>query len=248
MALQGEVDGHIVVLCNVFDPVEKAAREAFYSGLTSIQFPFIAHLYIGGDFNCTSYSVHDRSFTSAASAHDSPALRRLLTKWCLMDSIQQCMPEASDEIGIMNFHKRYHTYSYSLPGLRRATSRLDRWYVSDTARLWVTSTELDTFGLSGDHKGVILHLRNPENPVRIKREPRVFPVQPYAAHRVDKYVRVELAYFEFEMERENYNAATAADAWDKLKHKIVLGIFRHKKAAKKIPEKYVSQKAETFVS
>ncbi|CAI5724392.1 unnamed protein product [Peronospora destructor] len=34
------------------------------------------------------------------------------------------------------------------------------------------------------------------------------------------------------MVEEDYTAEKAADAWDKLKHKIVLGILRHKKAAK----------------
>ena len=105
------------------------------------------------------------------------------------------MTEASDAAGIIDFHKRYYMYSCALPRLSRATGRLDRWYVSETARSWATATELDKYGLSGDHKGVILHLSNPANPVRIEREPRVFPVQPYATERVDKYVRTELATF-----------------------------------------------------
>ena len=98
----------------------------------------------------------------------SPALRKLLDKWCLTDSTQQSMPEASDAAGIIDFHKRYHTYSYSLLGLSRATSRLDRSYESDTARLWATATELDTYRLSGDRMGVILYLRNQANPVHIE--------------------------------------------------------------------------------
>ena len=91
-------------------------------------------MYLGDDFNSTLHPEHDRSFTAPART------RRLLDKWCVTDSIQQCMPEASDAAGIMGFPKRYHTYSCSLPGLSRATSRLDRRYVTDTARLWATAT------------------------------------------------------------------------------------------------------------
>ena len=59
MALQGAVDGHPVVLCNVYAIAEKAAREAFYSGLANIQFPSAAHMHLGGDFNSTHHPKHD---------------------------------------------------------------------------------------------------------------------------------------------------------------------------------------------
>ena len=107
----------------------------------------------------------------------------------MTDSIEQCIT------GIMGFYKIPYVFVFT-PGLSRASSRLDMWYVSDIARLWASATELDTYGLSGDHKGVILHLRNPDDAVRLKQEPRVFPVQPYATEHVDKYVRCELAAFE----------------------------------------------------
>ena len=76
------------------------------------------------------------------------------------------MPEVSDAEGIIDFRKRYHTNSYLLPGLSRASSRLGRWYVSDTARLWAMATELDTYGLSGDHLGVILGAYQVRTPLR----------------------------------------------------------------------------------
>ena len=50
---------------------------------------------------------------------------------------------------------------------------------------------------------------------------------------MDKYVPFELANFEFELEGGNYNAEQAADAWDNLKHKVVVGILRPKKQSRR---------------
>ena len=71
---------------------------------------------------------------------------------------------------------------------------------------------------------VNLHLRNPDNPVRIKREPQVFPAQSYATELVDKYVRYELAAFGAELERTDLIAEEVVDAWDKLKQLSFFGI------------------------
>lgn len=164
------------------------------------------------------YPVHKRSFSSAASTHDSPSFRRLLDKWFLTDFIHHCMPKVLDSIGVMDFHEVPYVLVFDARG--SVVQSFGLIHESNLARLWATATLLDTYGLSGIVSGRYLTYFNPDNPVLIEREPRVFLDQPYATARVELYVRSELDTFELYLESVECSAEKAADAWDILKLKI----------------------------
>ena len=144
------------------------------------------------------------------------------------------------------YHITYHTYDHTVQGHGRASSRLDRWYVNDVARMWAASTEIDRYGHAGDHKDVLLHIRNPTDTTRVKREDRVFPVQPYAQGRVDQFVQQQLQIFGDTITNNNLSAQETARQWDKLIDIIVTGILCRKRGGKE-PQKHVSEKVKEAV-
>ena len=115
----------------------------------------------------------------------------------------------------------------------RASIWLDRWCVNDVARRWASSTETDRYGHAGDHKGVLLHLRNPTDTTHVKCEDGVFPGQPYAQGRVDQFVHQQLQIFGDTITNNNLSAQETARQWDKLKGTIVTGILCQKREAAK---------------
>ena len=126
-----------------------------------------------------------------------------------------------------------------MQGHGRASSRLDRWYVYDVARRWAASTEIDRYGHAGDHKDVLLHIRNPTDTTRFKREDRVFLVHPYTQGRVDQFFQQKLQIFGDTITNNNLSAQETARQWDKLKDIIVTGILcRKRKAAKSLKNTY----------
>ena len=107
------------------------------------------------------------------------------------------------------------------------------------ARRWASSTEIDRYGHAGDHKGVLLHLRNPTDTTRVKREDKVYPVQPYAQGRVDQFVQQQLHIFDDTITNNNLSAQETTRQWDKLKGIIVTGILCQKRdAAKSLKNTY----------
>ncbi|KAE9301171.1 hypothetical protein PR003_g22587 [Phytophthora rubi] len=87
--------------------------------------------------------------------------------------------------------------------------------------------------MEGDHKGLLLHLRSPHNPVRIQKVQRAFPVPSYAKARVDKFVCSQLDLLAEQLKDTTLTAQAAAHLWDDKKQSIMVGMIRHKREARK---------------
>ncbi|GMF59765.1 unnamed protein product [Phytophthora fragariaefolia] len=223
MAIHARLDGKEVYVLNLYAPTDKTAREAYYRHLTQFAIPAGSHLYVGGDFNCTQHETQDRTYGPTAAHRRSMALDHLITFWGVHDSLEAALPECGEADQLQWFHTAHHPHEYSIPGL--ATSRLDRWYVNGAARQWAADTQVDAWGLRSIHKGVMLHLRLPNDPVRVLKPQKVFPVPAYARDRVDAVVRRELQQFRASLQHDSPTAQGTAAAWDALKLRIVSGIY-----------------------
>jgi endonuclease/exonuclease/phosphatase family metal-dependent hydrolase len=153
----------------IYAPVDRAAREALYSALGRRR-P-VGAVLLGGDFNCSLHSELDRSHPDGDS-HDSPMLQRLLHRWSIVDSATADMIEAAADGTETDFHGRSHTYWYRLPDGRQASSRLDRWYVSDAHYTAVVSTAVAPPCSRSDHDAVYLRLGQADPGTRRRRTGR----------------------------------------------------------------------------
>lgn len=176
MALRGTLDATPAIICNVYAPHTYDHRKTFYKTLQNIEFPAGVLLFVGGDFNCTLDERAGRSFTSASGGHGSPALRALLNIWGLLDPIAVARPSKWKHEGLLRHHFETHTYHYTLAGGTETSSRLDRWYMSRCTLSWVADWHTAQLGAKLDHLGTKLHARSPEDPIRIRRPPRIYPV------------------------------------------------------------------------
>lgn len=169
------------------------------------------------------------------SDHESPALRALLAKWGLVDALPA--PDDKGQMNMQEHFERTHTYRYPLPSGQEATARLDRWYLSAPLLAWAAAVEVCHPGTKADHQAVQLHLRNPEDPVRLRKPPRVYP--PPAAARTAVQTEVErlLSAFSSALPADVHMDAvkTAAD-WDVLKAAVrkhsLLAIKRCRQSAR----------------
>ncbi|KAE8888983.1 hypothetical protein PF005_g22291 [Phytophthora fragariae] len=85
---------------------------------------------------------------------------------------------------------------------------------------WVAAWNTVLLGAEADHKGAKLHVRFPDDPIRIQRPPRVHPVPGYAASAVTAVTTHVLEAFMQKLQTEGLEAATAADKWDEFKQEI----------------------------
>lgn len=226
VAVKAQLEGHHIYLMNVYAPVDARGREAFYRTLGDIEIPHDVQVYIGGDFNCTQLGLIDRSYEAYANAHQSAEFAQLIHKWGLSDTIINEMPNPKDDEELQHFHNLHHTHQYVVPGRGMATSRLDRWYVNGLALPWVAATSVDQDGLQSDHRGVVLHLRSPQNPIRIHKEKKVFPVPIYARERADKFVAAELEKLSHHLQSPKMTASQSAVLWEEAKAGVALGLIR----------------------
>ncbi|GMF52457.1 unnamed protein product [Phytophthora fragariaefolia] len=234
MAISGTLQGEEVIICKCSAPIAAVKREAFFSQVLEVDIPEDFKIFVGGGFNCTLHHRVDRSYLTLEYIHDSPTLRRLLAAWRLTDSLSNQIPDIHDAKALLDFFNEHHTYHYSVDGVGLATSRLDRWYVSDSGRLWVKGTALEPAGIpTADHQGVLLHVQAPENACKVWKQPKVFPPPPYAARDVRE--RVEKAIQELQdcIESEVPTAEQAAIMWDKFKAELVLDILRTRRSAQR---------------
>jgi endonuclease/exonuclease/phosphatase (EEP) superfamily protein YafD len=75
MAIFCEMEGHEVLVVNVYAPHVESEREAFYKSLSECELQHDGPVVIGGDFNCTNHPTIDRSYQPTAGDHCSPHLR-----------------------------------------------------------------------------------------------------------------------------------------------------------------------------
>ena len=90
----------------------------------------------------------------------------------LEDDIEIALAERGHSV----FHSQTHTYNYTLQGGVRASSRLDRWYVSARVSDWIRDTSMSVPGPTSDHNGVTVRLAAPKTVVQQRKPRRVYPV------------------------------------------------------------------------
>jgi exonuclease III len=184
LALSGDVAGLTVTLVCVYAPTDRPAREALYSALSK-KTPPTGIVLVGGDFNCTLDAALDRSH-HAGDVHDSPKLQHLLSRWRIVDSAASNMLAAMEGGHERDFHSRTHSYRYRLADGSRASSRLDRWYVSNDFYDNVRATTVSPPCSQSDHDAVTLEFGHLDHrrQKRTGRRAVTYPVPHYAAESV----------------------------------------------------------------
>lgn len=216
MAVTGTLNGKSVVVCNLYAPHLPAPREAFFASLQSIVFPADTLIMIGGDFNCTLDDPVDRTYQTKGG-HDSPALRALLNLWRLLDPVAVARPTRWTNAERQRHQLETHTYHYKIQDKGIASSRLDRWYVSANTLPWVAAWHTVSAGADTDHLGVKLHIRSPDDAIRVRRPAKLHPVPEYAKDAVTKATEAILTDFGLKVQDQSLNAQEAAAQWDQLK-------------------------------
>ncbi|KAG1697982.1 hypothetical protein DVH05_015466 [Phytophthora capsici] len=221
MAVRGVVQGSPMLVINVYAPHRPALRERFFRSLRDLDIPQDANVAVGGDFNCTLDNEADRSWRTAATTHDSAALRELCDIWGLLDPIAESRPPEWDPQSLQRHRAATHTYYYSVNGQGEASSRLDRWYVTGALGKWVAGWEVLTPGAPADHLGAKLLLEVPGDPIRIKRPPRTYPVPAYALEAVQTGTEELLEDYLQHITKDKMSALSLATSWDALKARVV---------------------------
>ncbi|KAF1322066.1 reverse transcriptase, partial [Globisporangium splendens] len=246
MAVTTEFHGETFLLVNIYAPTDRAMREALYQRLAQLPVHHTGPILFGGDFNCTLHPMADRSLQRTALAHDSLSLRTLLRTWGLVDVLQRDIDTASDKRDLPAFHRRHHTYEYTMATGQFESSRLDRWYISMEHDEWIRSTSQCIPGPYSDHNGVSLRVAAPDKIIYVKKSRKVYPVPEYAAEKAEDVAAKffdtavddleSLLASESSLERQ---AKLAADWWDDAKLRLKLAYLGVKKeCASKLRNSY----------
>ncbi|KAE9281929.1 hypothetical protein PR003_g27539 [Phytophthora rubi] len=82
---------------------------------------------------------------------------------------------------------------------------------------WVAEVEVNQTGTRADHSAVRLHLRSPDDPVRVRKPAKVYPPPQIATEAVKEAIQRRLANFLTELKTDTPDAAIWACKWDTLK-------------------------------
>eukprot|EP00644_Phytophthora_capsici_P019305 jgi/Phyca11/132955/e_gw1.277.4.1 len=217
MAIAGKVEDTPLVVVNIYAPHRKAASERFFAHLMQLDFPPGARLAVGGDFNCTLDEVADRSYHSVHNDHGSEMLQNLLTHWALSDPVALGRPALWNSQALAKHQMDTHTFHYPVKGTGEGSSRLDRWYVSAPLMEWVAGTEVVIPEVKADHRAACMHLSSPNDPIRVRKPTRIYPVPKYAEEAVASATLKRLEQFHEQLQQNAMTAAQSARAWDDLK-------------------------------
>lgn len=222
MAAEAELEGGPITIVNVYGPSgnRKKEREALFTTLRELPRPR-GRLLLGGDFNCTLDPELDRSHGTGAD-HGSNALQLLLEHWKLRDGSQDdeaCVRTDADK---KEYHARHHSYKYRLRNGDLASSRLDRWYVSEEVAGDVREVAAEPPVNRSDHDAVSLVIATTPASGRRRTRPQQrrlrYPL-PHGCHDpVQHLSKTALTGFA-EMNRDG-QAAVTAQKWDECKTQI----------------------------
>ncbi len=174
IAVTVDMEDHRVMMLNIYAPHDHETREAFYRTLATETLRHQGPIFMGGDFNCTQQEVLDTRHERTAHRHVSAALTGLLEKWGFTDPLVAEYGDNPSADDVEEFRRTQHTYTYTFGG-KIASSRLDRWYVSDTAMVWTRRIEVEYLGVGSDHAAAIMAVNNPAFRRRIRRSPTLYP-------------------------------------------------------------------------
>ncbi|KAF4144291.1 hypothetical protein GN958_ATG06612 [Phytophthora infestans] len=150
-------------------------------------------------------------------------LRRLRLRLALpLDRLDvgSARPSKWTHEGLLRHHFETHTYHYTLPGETEASSRLDRRHMSPCTLSWVADWHTVQLRAKSDHLGTKLHVRSPEDPIRIRRPPRIHTVPQFAEVAVKKATTHVLKEFAERFSKNVYSAEEASVQWEALKSEI----------------------------
>jgi hypothetical protein len=236
LALHGQVDGFELTLVCIYAPVDRAPHEALFSAL-SRQRP-TGTVILGGDFNCSLDASLDRSHPSG-DAHDSPRLAHLLHRWSMVDSAASDMLEAAANGLEADFHARAHSYWYRLPTGQRASSRLDRWYITDADYNLVLGTMVTPPCSHSDHDAVLLHVGLPAHSTRVKSQGRRSIRYPPPRYAQDAEAAESSVFLAKVSELTALDPRVSATRWDELKDEFRVRLLRAVKlSARKLRGSY----------
>lgn len=85
---------------------------------------------------------------------------------------------------------------------------------------WVAAWNIVQMGAHQDHQGAKLHVRSPDDPIRVKRPARIHPVPGYAEAAVRVATQQLLEDFSTEANTQSWKAPEAATKWEDLKTEI----------------------------
>ena len=174
-----------------------------------------------------------------ADCHDSPDLRRLVTRAQISDVLEDEIERAMDECSIPELHVSAHPYFYTLLGGGAASSRLDRWYVSSCHANWVRDMHRSVPGPHSDYNGVTIRLDVPHSTVRVRPPRRLYPVPESAKANVKPVILAALDMTRHQIEEAHLEdleevsiARRLADWWDSWKTRIRISLLSATKAAR----------------
>jgi exonuclease III len=154
-------------ICCAYAP--NSARTVFFTALHD-RVPAAGRVIMGGDFNCVCDPLldqHPPSQTHTTRGEGASALKWLLAQRQLFDAYRHAEPQ-----GTATTHTA--THARGLPAAQQSKARLDRWYLSEEIRGWISSVRHlpcswaggggQPGGTVGDHAGVLLVLEPPGLP------------------------------------------------------------------------------------
>ena len=109
----------------------------------------------------------------------------------MSDVLEDELQRIEDERSIFEFYSAAHTYFYTLLGGGKASSRLDRWYVSSRNADWIRDVHQSVPGPAADHNGVTIRLGSPSWTVRVRQPRRVYPVPDCSKEAAQRHVHID---------------------------------------------------------
>lgn len=114
----------MVTICIVNAPQSHEEEQKLFQALANLERRKGLRI-IGGDFNCTLMNDVDRSHFEVTHRKEAQELRRWLSAWSMMDTLEPIMVRCTKEHKVRNFRAHYHMYTYGLPDGTAASSRLN---------------------------------------------------------------------------------------------------------------------------
>lgn len=144
-AIKATIDNTKVYMMNIYGNRSPEERNKLYSKLAKIKITDVI-VNIGGDFNETINEEYDRTNQRSGKRTTAQSLQRLISAWGISDCLNDEIASCDTRMDVHEFHARQHTYRYTLPCGKPASSRIDRWYISTEAINWIRTCTATTAG------------------------------------------------------------------------------------------------------
>jgi len=218
----GEFAGQTLLFINVYAPVNGAARVKFFGQLSQLTLPPDADIVFGGDFNCVLDTQVHRVGETSRPELGATQLRSFLETNGLYDAGYHNLPELNERQAHQTYANQHHTHFHVSAAGPQGSSRLDRFYISATAKHLVRGVETEEALCRTDHRAVLLELHTPRGVIRVKRRPKLYPPPSYVYAAMKSLV-------------EELKAAQGSDSvamWDRFKRQLLEQMKQLKRQAR----------------